>query len=114
MTHFVLAILECSCYVQNSVIRPKEPVSQICVVPFSNFGNWITFDPLRIRWCLLHLNYIAHYRPHLHCCYYSASHKKYAILLDKAWLKSQKLGFTLFLLYSHKGWSEALVCDSVY
>jgi len=24
------------------------------------------------------------------------------------------LGFTLFLLYSHEGWTAALVCDSVY
>jgi len=29
----------------------KNPYSQICVVPFSNFGNWITFSPLRTR-CL--------------------------------------------------------------
>jgi len=27
--------------------------------------------------CLFyHLNYIAHYRPHLHCCYYFTSHMK--------------------------------------
>jgi len=35
----VLAFLECSCYIQNFVIRQKEPVSQIRVVQFSNFGN---------------------------------------------------------------------------
>jgi len=35
----VLAFLECSYYIQNLVIRHKEPVSQICIVPFSNFGN---------------------------------------------------------------------------
>ena len=155
----ILAFVECSCYIQN------EPVSQICVIPFSNFGSWITFGPLRIR-CLLHLNYIAHYRPHLRCCFYFASHEKIcyfaslgSVLLklswfvspfqklsilvapcssigfcsitaelfrallvatgeplhgpqgaakvpfDKpwlAWLNSKKLGFTLFLLYSHK------------
>ena len=40
--------------------------------------------------------------------------RKYAILLHLAWISSKKLGFTLFLLYSHKGWTAALVCDSVY
>jgi len=57
-------------------IWQKEPVSQICVVPFSNFGNLITFGPLRIRYFFSHLNYIAHCRPHLRCCYYFASHKQ--------------------------------------
>jgi len=43
----VLAFLECRYYVQNLVIWQKEsPVSQICVIPFSNFGSWITFGPL--------------------------------------------------------------------
>jgi len=50
----VLAFLECSCYIQNFVIRQKEPVSQIRVVQFSNFGNWITFGPLRFR-CLFYI-----------------------------------------------------------
>jgi len=63
---------------------------------------------------LLHLNYIAHYRPHFRCCYYFASHKKCAILLHLTWLNGKKLGFTFFLLYSHKGWTASLVCDSVY
>ena len=63
---------------------------------------------------LLHLNYIAHYCRHLHCCYYFPSHNEYAILLHLAWLNSKKLGFTFFLLYSHKGWTASLVCDSVY
>ena len=100
---------------------------------------------------LLHLNYIAHYRPHLRC-YYFAAHKKiccfeqinsifwrlfyyladvsptyssrlpkgnvfnhiYAILLHLVWLNSKKLGFILFLLYSHKGWTAALVCHWFY
>jgi len=31
---------------------------------------------------LLHLEYIAHCRPHLCCCYYFAMHKKYAILVN--------------------------------
>ena len=67
-----LQFLVCICHIHNLVFRQKEPVSQICVVPFYNFGVWITFGPLRIR-CLLHLNYIAYYRPHLRCCYYFAS-----------------------------------------
>ena len=50
----VLAFFECSCYIQNLVIRQKEPVSQICVIPFSNFGNWKTYGPLRI-WCLFYI-----------------------------------------------------------
>jgi len=50
------------------------------VVPFSNFGNWITFGPLRIR-CLFYIwTTFAHYRPHLRCCYYFASHKKICFL----------------------------------
>ena len=40
--------------------------------------------------------------------------RKYAILLHLAWLNSKNLGFTLFILSSHKGWTAALVCDSVY
>jgi len=35
----VLTFLECSCCIQNLVIRHKETISQICVVPFSNLGN---------------------------------------------------------------------------
>ena len=57
---------------------------------------------------VLHLNYTAHYRPHLRCCYYFASHKKMSILLHLAWLNSKKLGFTLFLVHSHKDWTAAL------
>ena len=30
-------------------ILQKEPVSQMCVVPFSNFDSRSTFGPLRIR-----------------------------------------------------------------
>jgi len=33
---------------------------------------------------LLHLNYVAHYRPHLLCCYYFASDK--TMLLCFIWL----------------------------
>jgi len=68
----VLAFMEFICYVQNLAIRQKEPVSEICAVPFSNFGNCITFGPLRIR-CFLHLIYIAHYGPHLRCCNFASS-----------------------------------------
>jgi len=47
----VLAFLECICYSQDLA---KKPVSQICIVPFSNFGNGITFGPLRMR-CLFYI-----------------------------------------------------------
>ena len=47
----VLAFLEYICYIQTLA---KKPVSQICVVPFSNFGNGITFGPLRMR-CLFYI-----------------------------------------------------------
>jgi len=50
----VLAYLECRCYIQILVIRQNEPVSQIFVVPFSNFGKWIAFGPLRRR-CLFYI-----------------------------------------------------------
>jgi len=40
--------------------------------------------------------------------------RKCAILHKLAWLNSKKLGFTLFSLYFHKGWTAALVYDSVY
>jgi len=44
----VFAYLECICYLQKLEKRTR---SQICVVPFCNFGNWITFGLLQIR-CL--------------------------------------------------------------
>jgi len=69
----VLAFMEFISYIQNLAIRQKEPLSQICVVSFSNFGNWITFGPLRIR-CLFYIwTTFAHYCRHLRC-YYFASH----------------------------------------
>jgi len=110
----VLAFLECSCYIQNLVIRQKESASEICVVPFSNFDNWITFDPLRIRrlfyiWTTLLITV------HTFAVVIVSLHiRKYAILFHLAWLNSKNMGFTLFSLYSHKGWIAALVCDSVY
>jgi len=110
----VLAFLECSCYIQNLVIRQKEPASEICVVPFSNFGNWITSGPLRIR-CLLYIWTTLLITVYTFAVVIISLHiRKYAILLHLAWLNSKNLGFTLFLLYSHKGWTAAIVCDSVY
>jgi len=35
----VLAFLKFICYIKKSAIRQKQPVSHICVVAFSNFGN---------------------------------------------------------------------------
>ena len=39
----VLAFMEFICCIQNLAIRQKEVVSEICAVPFSNFGNCHTF-----------------------------------------------------------------------
>jgi len=110
----VLAFLECSSYIQNLVIRQKESVSQIRVVSSSNFGNWITFGPLRIRrlfyiltTLLITFHSFAIIRFTLHI-------RNYVILLHLAWITIKRLGFTLFLLYYHKGWTAALVCDSAY
>jgi len=110
----VLVFLECCCSIQNLVIRQIEPVSQICVVPFSNFGNWIAFGPLWIR-CLLHIwttllitvNTFAVVIISLHI-------RKNDILLPLAWLNNIKFDFTFFLFYSQKGWTAALGCDSVF
>jgi len=55
-------------------IWQKRRVSEICIVPFSNFDNWITFDPLRIR-CFFYI-WTTLVRPHLRCCYCFASHQK--------------------------------------
>jgi len=68
----VLAFLQCSCYIQNLVIRQKEPISQISVIPFSNLSNWhlVRFGGDAPS----HLNYIAYCRPHFRYCYYFASH----------------------------------------
>ena len=63
---------------------------------------------------LLHLNYIAHCRLHFRCSFIFALRKKICFLLCLAWLNSKKLGFTLFLLYSHKDWTAALVCSAEY
>jgi len=89
-------------------IWQKEPVSQIRVVPFSNFGNWITFGPLRIR-CLFSIWTTLLNTVHTFDVVIISLHiRKYAISLRLAWLNSEILGFTLFLLHSHKGWTAAL------
>ena len=46
MTQFFLHFSNVSA---TFIISQEEPVSQMCVVPFSDFGSWITFGPLRIR-----------------------------------------------------------------
>jgi len=85
-----------------------------CVVPFSKFGNWITFGLPRIR-CLFYIWTTLLITAHTFAVIIISLHIwKHATLLHLAWLNSKKLGFTLFLLYSHKGWTAALVCDSVY
>ena len=45
----------------------------------------------------------------LGCCYYFASRKKICYFASSGLNKQQKLDFTLFLLFSHKGWTAALV-----
>ena len=77
-------------------ISQKEPVSQMCVVPFSNFGSWITVGPLWIRrlyyiWTTLLLTV------HTFAVVIISLHvRKYALLFHLAWLNGKKLGFTLF------------------
>ena len=93
----VLAFLEFRCYIQNLVIRQKEPASEICVVSLSNFGNWITFGPLRIR-CLFYIWTTLLIIVHTFAVVAISLHiRKYAILLHLAWLNSKKLGFTTLL-----------------
>jgi len=91
----------------------KRTRISICFAPFSNFGKWITFGPLRVRcpfciWTTLLITV------HTFAVIISLHTRKYAILLHLAWLNSKERGFTLFLLYSHEGWTASLVCDSVY
>jgi len=87
------------------IISPKGPVSQICVVSFSNLGNWITFGPLRLR-CLLYIWTTFLITVHTFAVVILSLHiRKYAMLLQPAWLQTKKLGFTLFSLCSHKGWT---------
>jgi len=88
------------------------PVSNMCP-PFSNFGNWITFGPLRIR-CLFYIWTTLLSTVHSFAVIISLHIRKCAILLHLTWLNSKKLDITLFLLYSHEGWTATLVCDSVY
>ena len=73
-------------------ISQKEPVTQMCVVPFFNFGSWITFGPLWIS----RLFYIWTTTVHTFAVIISLHIRKYAILFHLAWLNGKKLGFTLF------------------
>ena len=74
----------------------------------------IAFGPLRIR-CLFYIWTTLLITVHTFAVFIILLYIwKYAILLHLAWLNSKKLGFTLFLLYSHKGWTATLVCDSFY
>jgi len=91
----------------------KEPVSQICVVPFYNFDKWITFGPLRIR-CLFSIWTTLLITVHTFAVVIISLHiGKYAILLHLTWLNSKKLGFTPFSHYCHEGCTAALVPNSV-
>jgi len=86
-------------------ILQKGPVSQICVVQFSNLGNLITFGLLRLR-CFYYIWTTLLITVHTFAVVIISLHmSKYAILLHLVSLNSKKLGFTLFLLYSHKGWT---------
>jgi len=76
-------------------ISQTESVSQMCVVPISKFGSWITFGPLWIRrlfyiWTTLLIT------GHTFAVIISLHIRKYAILFHLAWLNVKKLGFTLF------------------
>jgi len=89
-------------------IWQKKRISNI-IVPFSSFGNWITFDPLRIR-CLFYIwtTLFAHYGPHLRCCYYFASHKN--MLFCFIWLDYITKNWLLHCFqFIPKGWTAALV-----
>ena len=86
-------------------ISQKGSISQICVVPFSNLGNWVTFGPLRLR-CLFYIWTTLLITVHTFAAVVISLHiEKYAILFHLAWLHRKNLGFTLFLVYSHKGWT---------
>ena len=67
----------------------------MCVVPFSNFGSWITFDPLWIR-RLFYIRTTLLITVHTFAVIISLHIRKYAILFHLAWLNVKKLGFTLF------------------
>ena len=95
-----------TCCIQN---WQKEPICQICVIVLSNFGNSIKFGPPRITY-LFYIWTTLFITVHTFTVGNIALHvRTYAILLHLAWLNSKKLGFTLFLLYSHTGWTATLV-----
>ena len=83
-------------------ISQKEPVSQMCVVPFSNFVSWSTFGALWIRrlfyiWTTLLISVHT-----FAVVIILLNIRKYAILLHLAWLIDEKLGFILFYSISTK------------
>jgi len=82
-------------YIQNLAIRQKEPVSEICAVTFSNFGNCIAFGPLWIR-CLFYIWTTLLVTVDTFAVIISLHMRKYAILLHLAWLNGKTLGFTFF------------------
>jgi len=48
-----LHFLECMCYIQDLAKKPVG-LSQICIVPFSNFDNE-TFGSFRMTRCLFYI-----------------------------------------------------------
>jgi len=79
-----------------------------CVSSHFLTGNRITFGPLRMR-CLPYiwttLLITVHTFP---LVVISLRIRKYTMLLDLAWLNPKKMGFTLFIVHSYKGWTAAL------
>jgi len=76
--------------------------------PIFHFSNWITFGMLQ-RMCLFYLWTALLLTVHTFVVIISLHIGKYAILVHLVWLNRKKLGFTLFLLYSHKCCTAALV-----
>ena len=104
MTRLFLFLLD-SCISATFRISQKKPVFHTCVVPFSNFGNWITLGPLRHKY-LFYIWTTLLITVHTFAVVIISLHiRKYAVLLHLAWLNSKMLGFTLLSLYSHKGWT---------
>jgi len=90
-------------------ISQKESVSQMCVVPFSNFGSWITFGPLWIR-RLFHIWTTLLITVHTFAVVIISLHiRKYAILFHLAWLNGKKFGFTLFYSIPTKAEQQLLI-----
>jgi len=83
-------------------LSQKQPVSQMCVVPFSTFVSWSTFGALWIRW-LFYIWTTLLITVHTFAAVIILLHiRKYASLLHLAWLNGKKLGFILFYFISTK------------